>query len=82
MNADAATVRDRMVTDPDIMVGKPIVCGTRIPVDRVLLHLEENDRADLLAAFPELTEDDVRACVAFARGAVERERNASAPAPR
>jgi uncharacterized protein (DUF433 family) len=47
------------------MAGKPVVAGTRIPVERVLRHLEENDRADLFAAFPELTEEDVRACLAF-----------------
>lgn len=44
----------------------------RIPVERVPRHLEDNDRADLFAAFPELTEEDVRACLAFARAAIER----------
>ncbi len=65
---------DRIEQDPAVMVGKPVVKGTRIPVERVLAHLEENDRADLFAAFPELTDDDVRACLAFARAAVERQR--------
>ena len=65
---------DRIEQDPAVMVGKPVVKGTRIPVERVLAHLEENDRADLFAAFPELTEDDVRACLAFAPAAVERQR--------
>jgi uncharacterized protein (DUF433 family) len=55
------------------MVGKPVIKGTRIPVERVLAHLEENDRADLFEAFPELTEEDVRACLAYARAAVERQ---------
>lgn len=64
---------DRITQDPKVMVGKPVVKGTRIPVERVLAHLEENDRADLFAAFPELTEEDVRACLAYARGAVVRE---------
>ena len=54
------------------MVGKPVVKGTRIPVERVLAHLEENDRADLFEAFPELTDADVRACLAYARIAVAR----------
>lgn len=54
---------DRIEQDPEIMVGKPVVRGTRIPVERVLAHLEENDRADLFVAFPELTEEDVRACL-------------------
>ena len=64
---------DRIIQDPDIMVGKPVVKGTRIPVERGLAHLEENDRADLFEAFPELTNEDVRACLAYARGAVERQ---------
>jgi uncharacterized protein (DUF433 family) len=66
------TYLNRIVRDPEIMVGKPVVRGTRIPVERVLRHLEENDRADLFAAFPELTEDDVRACLAYARAALEQ----------
>jgi uncharacterized protein (DUF433 family) len=68
---------DRISQDPEIMVGKPVVRGTRIPVERVLAHLEENDKADLFEAFPELTENDVRACLAYARAAVERERLAA-----
>ena len=62
---------ERITMDPAIMVGKPVVRGTRIPVERVLLYLEEHDRADLVQAFPELTDDDVRACLAYARHAVE-----------
>ena len=65
---------DRIEQDPAIMVGKPVVKGTRIPVERVIAHLAENDRADLFAAFPELTDDDVRACLEYARAAIERER--------
>lgn len=71
---------DRIEQDPEIMVGKPVVRGTRIPIERVLAHLEENDRADLFAAFPELTEEDVRACLAYARAALERERAGAAQA--
>jgi uncharacterized protein (DUF433 family) len=73
---------DRIIQDPDIMVGKPVVRGTRIPVERVLAHLEENDKADLFEAFPELTEADVRACLAFARAAIEQQRQAKAETPR
>jgi uncharacterized protein (DUF433 family) len=72
---------DRIVQDPAIMVGKPVVKGTRIPVERVLHHLEENDRADLFEAFPELTAEDVRACLVYARKAVERQQHAGTPNP-
>ena len=74
MTSETDEYLDRISQDPEIMVGKPVVKGTRIPVERVLAHLEENDKADLFEAFPELTEDDVRACLAFARRAVERQR--------
>jgi uncharacterized protein (DUF433 family) len=64
-------LRDRIVSDPSIMAGKPVVRGTRIPVERVLQHLEEHDRADVIKAFPELTEADIRACLAYARFMIE-----------
>jgi uncharacterized protein (DUF433 family) len=80
MHNDRHSFQERITTDPTIMVGKPVVAGTRIPVERILRHLEENDRADLFEAFPELTEEDVRACLAYARAAVERERGEPAGA--
>ena len=75
---------DRIVTDPQIMVGKPVVRGTRIPVALVLEYLAANpDLEHLFAAFPRLTEADVRACLAYAQALVEaeyRRRDASEPA--
>ncbi len=73
---------DRISQDPEIMVGKPVVKGTRIPVDRVLHHLAENDRADLFAAFPELTEEDVKAVLDYARAAVARQQRTPVGAAR
>jgi uncharacterized protein (DUF433 family) len=56
-----------------VMVGKPVVKGTRIPVERVIAHLaQEPDLDDLFAAYPELTLDDVKACLQYAQAAVER----------
>ncbi len=66
---------DRISHDPKIMVGKPVVRGTRIPVERVLRHLEETlDLEDLFQAYPRLTADDVRACLGYARSALEADR--------
>lgn len=66
---------DRIIQDPAVMVGKPVVKGTRIPVELVLQHLAENlDLADLFAAYPELTRDDVKACLAYASTLVEESR--------
>jgi uncharacterized protein (DUF433 family) len=64
---------ERIIKDPEILLGKPTVRGTRIPVDLVLEHLAyKPDLADLLAAYPRLTVDDVRACLAYANHAVRR----------
>lgn len=71
--------QDRIVEDPEIMVGKPVVKGTRIPVELVLQHLEENpDLEDLFAAFPRLTMEDVQACLAYARAVMTGERKTRA----
>ena len=64
---------DRIVQDPEIMVGKPVVRGTRIPVEGIIAHLATNpDLDDLFAAYPRLTVEDVRAALAFAHEAVQR----------
>lgn len=73
---------DRIVCDPNIMVGKPVIKGTRIPVELVLRHLEENpDLDDLFAAFPRLTREDVKASLAYARARLEDERCGPARRP-
>ena len=57
----------RIIVDPKILVGKPVVKGTRIPVELVLRRLSEDlDVPGLLAAYPRLTEEDVKACLEYA----------------
>ena len=63
---------DRIAVDPTIRFGKPCVRGTRISVGDVLGYLAGGmSSAEILADFPQLTSDDVRACLAYA---AERER--------
>jgi uncharacterized protein (DUF433 family) len=72
----------RITKDPAIMVGKPVVAGTRIPVERVIAHLARNPELDdLFAAYPELTTEDVKACLQYAREALEHERGATPGTP-
>ena len=53
------------------MLGKPTVRGTRIPVELVLEQLSYDlDPSELFAAYPRLTEEDVKACIAYARQAM------------
>ena len=67
--------QDRIIQDPNVMVGKPVVKGTRIPVERVIAHLGHNlDLADLFGAYPELTVEDVKACLQYALAALQRRR--------
>ena len=67
--------KQRIIQDPNIMVGKPVVKGTRIPVELVLQHLAETpDFDDLFEAFPHLTIEDVKACLAYAHSRLKRVR--------
>jgi uncharacterized protein (DUF433 family) len=62
----------RITQDPDVMVGKPVVRGTRIPVSQVLGHLAENpDLDDLFGAYPGLTVEDVKAVLSYAQEVVD-----------
>jgi uncharacterized protein (DUF433 family) len=63
---------DRISIDPEVRFGKPCVRGTRITVGDVLGYLAAGSSEDqILADFPQLTRDDIRACLAYA---AERER--------
>jgi uncharacterized protein (DUF433 family) len=75
MADEQRTYKDRITINPAVMVGKPVVKGTRIPVERVVAHLANNpDLTDLFAAYPELTVEDVKACLQYAHHAVEEKR--------
>jgi uncharacterized protein (DUF433 family) len=51
----------RISTDPDVMMGKPCIKGTRITVELILRKLGSGRSfTDLLEAYPHLVEDDVR----------------------
>jgi len=66
--------QERIVADPRILAGKPVVKGTRIAVDLVLEELAHNpDINELLATHPDLTRTDVQACLAYAQAIVTGE---------
>jgi uncharacterized protein (DUF433 family) len=71
---------DRIASDPTILGGKPIIRGTRVPVWIVLQHLSGTlDLNDLFAAYPHITEDDVRACLDYAARIIDGESVTVAP---
>lgn len=65
---------DRIVIDPQIMRGKPVIRGTRITVEMLIRKLSEGaTEAELLDGYPRLTPEDVRAALAYAANAVAHE---------
>jgi uncharacterized protein (DUF433 family) len=56
-----------IVSDPDIMMGKPVIAGTRLTVELILEKLAAGETMEqLLTAHPRLTPEGVRAALAFA----------------
>ena len=65
----------RITFHPQIFGGKPIIRGRRLAVEHVLGMLAAGDTAEtLLAAYPWLELDDIRACLLYARKIVGQER--------
>jgi uncharacterized protein (DUF433 family) len=65
---------ERIAQIPGILGGKPVIKGTRIPVDLILERLTVDlDVKTLFEDYPELTEADIKACIAFAKELVDDE---------
>jgi len=64
---EAMNYHDRIVRDPQIVGGEPVLKGTRVTLRTVLASVAEGATiAEILADFPTLTDEDVRAAIAFA----------------
>jgi uncharacterized protein (DUF433 family) len=58
-------LRQRISTDPKIMVGKPVIRGTRIPVELIVQMLAQgNSESQILEEYPRLELEDIRAALA------------------
>ncbi|RMF46005.1 MAG: DUF433 domain-containing protein [Bacteroidetes bacterium] len=58
--------RDRISINPNVCHGRPCIKGTRIWVSLILDFLASGDTIeDILKSYPQLTEEDVRACIAY-----------------
>lgn len=67
-------INSRIVVNPKIMMGKPVIRGTRIPVELLLRKLSENaTETDLLEAYPQLEIEDIKAAVRYAADTVAHE---------
>ncbi len=67
-------VLSRIAVDPEVMLGKPVIRGTRIPVELILRKLSEGaTEADLLDGYPRLTHEDIQAALAYAADTLAHE---------
>jgi uncharacterized protein (DUF433 family) len=67
--------RSRIVADPDILVGKPVIKGTRISVELVMDLLAADYTPDqVIEQYDHLTRDDIKTCLAYAKDVVQSER--------
>jgi uncharacterized protein (DUF433 family) len=65
---------NRIEVDPKVMLGKPVIRGTRVTVELVLRKLSEGaTEAELRDAYPRLTREDIQAALAYAADAVAHE---------
>ena len=67
-------MNDRIELNPDVMLGKAVIRGTRIPVELILRKLGEGlAEAELLDAYPRLTHDDIQAALIYAADSLANE---------
>jgi uncharacterized protein (DUF433 family) len=65
---------DRIEVNPQIMMGKPVIRGTRITLELILRKLSEGSSfADLLETYPNLTPEDIQVAIKYAADAVANE---------
>ena len=61
-------------SNPEKLYGKPVITHTRIPVDLILEKLAIGDTTDdLIEAYPNITKDDIAACLIFAADSIKNE---------
>jgi uncharacterized protein (DUF433 family) len=66
--------QDHIVSTPDVLKGKPRLQGTRVPVSLILGYLAGGASVeDIQMEFPDLEQEDVAACLAYARDLSEFE---------
>jgi uncharacterized protein (DUF433 family) len=67
--------RDRIVIDPEVLVGKPVVKGTRLAVEFVIDLLAQGwTEAEILRNYPGLAREDILTCLAYASTVLKVER--------
>ena len=64
--------QERIVVDPQILVGKPVIRGTRLAVELIVDLLAQGwSEDDILKNYPGLTREDVQACLKYASAVMQ-----------
>lgn len=67
--------QDRIILDPEVLAGKPVIKGTRIAVEFVIdLLAQEWTESDVLENYPGLTHEDLKACLGYASAVMHAEK--------
>ena len=67
--------RNRIVVDPEILVGKPVIKGTRLAVEFIIDLLAQGwTETDVLRNYPGVTQQDIHACLAYASTVLRAEK--------
>ena len=67
--------QDRIIVDPKILVGKPVIKGTRLAVEFVVGLLAQNwSEAEILRNYPGVTREDITACLQYAASLLKAEK--------
>jgi uncharacterized protein (DUF433 family) len=67
--------QERIIVDPEILVGKPVIKGTRLSVEFIIDLLAQGWlEADILRNYPGLTSEDIKACLSYASNALKTEK--------
>jgi uncharacterized protein (DUF433 family) len=67
--------QERIVIDPDILVGKPVIKGTRLAVEFIIDLLAQGwNETELLSNYPGLIHEDIQACLSYASALLHSER--------
>jgi uncharacterized protein (DUF433 family) len=67
-------VNNRIEINPQVMLGKPVIRGTRIPVELLLRKLSDGmSEAELLQGYPRLMAEDIKAALAYAADSIAHE---------
>jgi uncharacterized protein (DUF433 family) len=72
-------MNERVIIDPKICHGKPVVRGTRTPVTVILDALAGGDTFEMIQSDYDITAEDIRACIAFANQEVKQQHYLALP---